>query len=681
MAPQGARRQEGRSGKLRFLSFVEDMVTPRIAVLRAAVVALSVFAAAGFAPAHADELSAADEAVYARAYAAADRGAWDEALAAARAAKNPVLAKALTWRRMLEPRSGVSFTEISRFASDNPDWPLRTSLLRRAEEAIGLREDPTQIYAWFQDKEPVSADGWMALTQALDQLGRKDELVTAVRKAWREATFGSAQEKSFAARFGGYLTDADHLARLDRLLWDREAEAARRMLRVVDADNRALAQARIALIEDAGGVDVAVDRVPRHMVDDPGLVYERMRWRRSKGFHESAEELLAHKNADKVRPDLWWRERAILAREALEAGAHARAYKLIDGHEAQAGAALAEGEFMSGWIALRFLQQPQKALPHFERLYANVTTPISLSRGAYWAGRAHEAMGNKAEAEGWYMKGAEHGTAYYGQLAAAKLGEKWPQRLPADPQPTPEDIATFEKREIVRAAQGLAELGRADDAASFLYQLQAEGRTPGQKVLATRLAEAIGQRHTAVAMARRAAFDGVTLIESGYPIAQYNSAEGLEKALVLSIIRQESNFNSDAVSRVGARGLMQLMPATAKSEARRLSLDFSESRLNRDPAFNVTLGSHYLHSLIQDFRGSYVLAIAAYNAGPGRSRQWVQRYGDPRSPGVDPIDWVEMIPFSETRNYVQRVLEGVQVYRQRLGSGDIAFNIERDLVR
>lgn len=658
------------------------MVTSRIAVLRAAVVALSVLSAGALpASAQADELSAADEAVYARAYAAADRGAWDEALAAAKAAKNPVLAKALTWRRMLEPRSGLSFAEITRFASDNPDWPQRTALLRRAEEAIGLREDATQVYAWFQDKEPVSADGWLALAQALDQLGRKDELQKAVRKAWRDVSFGSAQEKTFAARFGGYLTEADHVARLDRLLWDRDTDAARRMLRVVDADRRALAQARIALIEDAGGVDGAVDRVPPSLVDDPGLVYERLRWRRSKGLYDSAEELLRHKNADKGRPDLWWRERAILSREALDLGDARRAYALIDGHEAQAGAALADGEWMSGWIALRFLKQPQKALPHFEKLYANVTTPISLSRGAYWAGRAEEAAGNADKAESWYMKAAEHGTTYYGQLAASKLGGKWDARLPKDPQPTPEDIATFEKKEIVRAAMALSEIGRPDDAASFLHQLQAEGRTPGQKLLATRLAHSIGQRHTAVAMARRAALDGVTLVESGYPVDQFKTAEGIEKALVLAIIRQESNFNTDAISRVGARGLMQLMPATAKSEARRLALDFSEARLTRDPAFNVTLGSNYLQSLIGDFRGSYVLAIAAYNAGPGRSRQWVERYGDPRSPGVDPIDWVEQIPFAETRNYVQRVLEGVQVYRQRLGVGDVAFNIEKDLVR
>ena len=654
-------------------------MTPRFAVLRAAVVALSVVAAA--LPVRADGLSPADEAVYSRAYAAADRGAWDEALAAAKAARNPALAKALQWRRMLEPRSGLSFGEISRFASDNPDWPQRTTLLRRAEEAIGLREDATQIYAWFQDKQPVSADGWMALSQALDQLGRRDELTATVRKAWREATFGSAQEKSFEARFGQHLRAEDHVARLDRMLWDRDLDGARRMMRLMDADHRALAQARIALIEDAGGVDAAVSRVPARLVDDPGLLYERLRWRRAKGLTAAAVELLGHRNADKGRPDLWWRERAILAREALDAGDHANAYRYINGHEAQAGSALADGEWLSGWIALRFLKQPQNALPHFEKLYANVTTPISLARGAYWAGRAEEAIGNAAKAESWYMKAAEHGTTYYGQLAAGKLGDKAARRLPPDPQPTTEDIAAFEKKEIVRVAQGLAEIGRADDATAFLMQLQAEGRTPGQKLLAARLSDAIGQTHTTVALARRAAQDGVVLLDSGYPVAHHPSADGLERALVMSIIRQESNFNTGAISRVGARGLMQLMPATAKSEARKLSLDFSEARLLSDPAFNVALGSNYLRSLIDDFGGSYILAIAAYNAGPSRSRQWVQRFGDPRTPGVDPVDWVEMIPFSETRNYVQRVLEGVQVYRHRLGVGDIAFNIEGDLRR
>ncbi|EKV31405.1 Soluble lytic murein transglycosylase precursor [Caenispirillum salinarum AK4] len=665
------------------------MVTSRTAPLRAGALALALAFMAPAAPAFAqttapvasDILSAADESAFSAAFAAAERGQWDEAFAQAEAADNPIVLKVLTWRRMLESGTGMSFQQISRFASDNPDWPWRSALLRRAEEAITLTDDPTQVFAWFQDKNPVTADGWIAKARAMELLNLNDNLTETVRRAWRTESFGSVQEKAFVAQFGGHLRDEDHLARLDHLLWERETEAARRMLRVVDAGHRALAQARIALMENKGGVDAAIDRVPAALKDDPGLVYDRLRWRRTHDMEDRAVELFDHPNADKVRPDLWWRERAILARDTLEAGRPQAAYDIISNHGAAEGYPLADAEFMSGWIALRFLDDPTRALPHFERLFTNVSTPISLGRGAYWAGRAEEAAGNIDAARTWYEKAAEHGTTYYGQLAAVKLGDDAPG-LPDDPQPTAEDVAFLAESDLTAAARALAEIGRYDDVSPFIHQLQAEGRTPGQKHLATQLAVTLGQPHIGVAAARRAALDGVTLVETGYPVTRFNTADGIEEALVLSIIRQESNFNPDAVSRVGARGLMQLMPGTAEGEARKLSLGYDKGRLTDDPAYNVILGSTYLRDLIDGFDGSYIMAIAGYNAGPARSRQWAERFGDPRSGRVDPVDWVEMIPFSETRNYVQRVLEGLQVYRARLGETDrLAMKMKSDLMR
>lgn len=665
-------------------------MTSRTAPLRAGAFALALAFLAPAAPlaastsaplASADTLSAADESAFLAAFSAAELGQWDEAMAHAKRSGNPIVPKILTWRRMLEANTGMSFQQISRFISENPHWPWKRVLLRRAEEAITVAEDPTQVFAWFQDKDPISADGWIAKARAMETLNLKDNLTETVRQAWREESFGSAQEKAFVAQFGGHLRAEDHIARLDRLLWDRETDAARRMLRIVDSEYRALAQARIALMESKGGVDAAVDRVPARLAGDPGLVYERLRWRRTNGLEDSAIELLSHPNADKGRPDLWWRERAILSRDALEAGQAEKAYRLIDGHEAQGGAAMADGEFMSGWIALRFLNDPARALPHFAMLHANVTTPISLARGAYWAGRAEEAMGNAEKAAGWYAKAATHGTTYYGQLAAQKLGDAAPG-LPTDPEPTAEDVAAVSGNDLAAAARALAEIGRYEDISPFIHQLQAEGRTAGEKRLATELAGSLGKPHIGVAAARRAALDGVTLVESGYPVSRFTTAEGIEEALVLAIIRQESNFNPDAVSRVGARGLMQLMPRTAEGEAKKLSLTYDKDRLTDDPAFNVTLGSTYLQGLIDSFNGSYIMAIAGYNAGPARSRQWAERFGDPRSGRVDPIDWVEMIPYSETRNYVQRVLEGVQVYRARLGENDrLALRLTSDLMR
>lgn len=254
--------------------------------------------------------------------------------------------------------------------------------------------------------------------------------------------------------------------------------------------------------------------------------------------------------------------------------------------------------------------------------------------------------------------------------------------MPTDPEPTAEDIAFLTTNELAIAARALAEIGRYDDITPFILQLLAEAETPAQRRLAAELPAALGQPHIGVAVSRRAAMDGVTLIKAGYPVKRFDTAEGIEDALVLSIIRQESNFNSKAISRVGARGLMQLMPRTAQGEARKLSLRYDKGRLTNDPAYNVLLGSTYLRDLIASFDGSYIMAIAGYNAGPARSRQWAERFGDPRSGGVDPVDWVEMIPFSETRNYVQRVMEGLQVYRALLSETDrLVLRLKSDLMR
>lgn len=307
--------------------------------------------------------------------------------------------------------------------------------------------------------------------------------------------------------------------------------------------------------------------------------------------------------------------------------------------------------------------------------------PSAWRAAPYWAGRAEEALGRTEAAHDWYRKAAEHATTYYGQLAGLKLGEDAPG-LPDEPEPTAEDIAFVAESDLATAARALAEIGRYDDISPFIHQLQREGRTPGQKRLAVELAATLEQPHIGVAAARRAAMNGATLVEAGYPVHRFDTAEGVEEALVLAIIRQESNFNPKAISRVGARGLMQLMPRTAQGTAARLALDFDKDRLTGDPAYNVTLGSAYLRELIDSFDGSYIMAIAGYNAGPARSLQWAERFGDPRSGVVDPVDWVEMIPFSETRNYVQRVLEGLQVYRARLGKSErLALRLNSDLVR
>ncbi|SDG95085.1 soluble lytic murein transglycosylase [Roseospirillum parvum] len=631
--------------------------------------------------ANASPLTPEDRAHYTEAFRLADDNAWDAAHAEAAKGGLPLLAKVLRWRHYLEPRADVGFAEITAFLAANPEWPYPSLLRRRAEEAIRIGEDPRAVVDWFEAHPPLGTDGHIALARALDTLGEESRAAEEARAAWRTGTFGRAQERAFLAQFAEDLTPDDHIARLDHLIWSRELVSARRMLKRVPDDHRHLAHARLALADRQNGVDAAIKQVPPALRDHPGLVYERLNWRRAKGRYEAAIALLDHPAANQGDPDRWWRERAILAREALERGHITAAYRAAAEHGQESGAGFAEAEWLAGWIALRFLREPETAVGHFARMYDGVRYPISRARGAYWAGRAAEAAGDAAGAAHWYGEAAPHVTTYYGQLAIAKLGDprSWP--LPVDPLPTADDIAAVNAREATQVIRLLHALERRDEIPAFVLRLGDLAETPGQAALAATLARDNGRPDAAVALARRVVLEGTSLVESGWPVPRLDYPPAPEQALILSIIRQESNFNPEAVSRAGARGLMQLMPTTASRVAKAAGRPYDKAQLTEDPVYNVQIGAHYLASLIDDYGGSYVMAIAAYNAGPSRVARWVRDNGDPRDPDIDPIDWVEQITFKETRNYVQRVLEGLQVYRHRLGTTELALSLDSDLKR
>jgi len=431
----------------------------------------------------------------------------------------------------------------------------------------------------------------------------------------------------------------------------------------------------------APGVERLVAKVPAQLQNDPGLLYERARWRRRKEMFDSALEIVANPPRELGRPTAWWTERQILARRALADGKAQLAYKLVAHHGLKDGNAQAEAEFLAGWIALRALKDAKGGYEHFVRLYDTVKLPISVARGAYWAGRAAEQMGMRQLASTWYASAAEHNTTYYGQLAVARLGAEAPPKAAPEPRPRPDEVAAFEKRELVRAARMLAEIGETDRIKAFVLRLSELAGTPTDHALAASLAESLGRADLSVAVAKRSGYAGVPLLVHGYPIIPLPEIGSAERPLVLAMARQESAFDREAVSRAGARGLMQLMPATAKQMARSLEVSYSADRLLTDPGYNLRLGRQYLEGLLDNFGGSYVLAVAAYNAGPARVRQWTRDYGDPRAKDTDVVDWVESIPFGETRNYVQRVLENLQIYRLRVGDPKLAFSLTQDLKR
>ena len=625
-------------------------------------------------------LSDADRQIYRQAFAAVRAGDWAGAAARGQQAQDPFLNKAIRFLDMSRQGSGWRFGDIMDFVAANPDWPSERLLRERAEEAITNASDE-EVGRWFSRFPPVTAIGRLREADNLLAHGQTDRAVAEIRQVWVSADFNAFDEKPILQRYGHYLRQADDVARLDRLVWDGKEEAAHRMFPRVDAGHRAEALARLALASVSKSADKLISKVPAALQRDPGFLFERMRWNRRKEKYGVAMDILEHAPKDLGRPQRWWTERELLARHALQDGKVSDAYRLAAGHGMTDGPDFAEAEFLAGWIALRYLHNPASAKDHFTKLYNDVSRPISLARGAYWSGRAAQDLGDKQLAAGWYAKAAQYLTTYYGQLAAAQIGTDGKAAVIEDPKPSPLEATEFEQKELVRVVRGLAEADAADFAKPFVLKLSDLAKTPGQQALVASLAIEAGRPDLAVAVARRASYVGVTLLTLGYPLAQMPPGGSVEGPLVLAMARQESGLDQSAVSPVCARGMLQLMPATAKRIAKDLQIPFSQQRLLTDPQYNLTLGRAYLEDMLDRFGGSYVLAVAAYNAGPGRVVEWEQDMGDPRAKNVDVIDWVESIPFRETRTYVQRVLENLQVYRLRIGDRNLAFSLALDLKR
>jgi soluble lytic murein transglycosylase len=454
----------------------------------------------------------------------------------------------------------------------------------------------------------------------------------------------------------------------------------RRMLARVPPDYRALAEARLALALQAPAADLLVARVPVQLRTDAGLLYDELRWRREKDMTDAAVDILKANPGDPIEPDAWWHERQAIARRLLADGNADLAYQIAEQHGALDGKAYADADFLLGYIALRYKKDAALAFDDFSHILTRADTPYAKARAGYWGGRAAEAEAKPALARKWYAAGAENMATFYGQLAAHQLGDDAPPHPVPEPVPSNAERATFESNDVVRAALVFFALGDRQHSKEFLLHLADAADTPTQFAMLATLAEQNGRIDLAIAVAKRAIVAGTPLMIHGYPIIALPAGGNTEPALLFAVIRQESGFDVGAMSPAGARGLMQLMPGTAIAIASQLGQPLSLSRLMMDGLYNIDLGRGYLQQLIEDFGGSYALAIASYNAGPGRIRQWLAEYGDPRGGKIDMVDWIETIPIDETRLYVQRVLENLQVYRGQNGR-NAAFSLVSDLAR
>jgi len=631
------------------------------------------------APAQADD--GVDPAALA-AVAAARAGNWKQAYAEAAHSTDAMALPVVRWLDFTGGGAGGDgrFADIAAFIERHPDWPLQNTLERRAEAALTSESDATAA-AWFKDHPPISGPGKARAAEILLAGAHIAEGTEALRAAWIDGDFSADDEKKLLARYGWLLRPQDQQQRLERLLWDGQDAAARRMLPLVSADDRKLAEARLAVAADAKDAGSLVAHLPAQFRTDPGLAYDEAVWWHKQGkFDYAAALLLAHPD-NPVRPAQWWKERLLVARHLMAHGDPALAARLVRHPAACHDPMACDAEFLSGFIALHFRHDAAVAFDDFARILGHAKNPYAKARAAYWAGRAAAAEGKRDLAAAWYAAGAENMATFYGQLSAHKLGKDAPPHPVPEPRPTRAEEARFDAAPLVRATQLLFDAGDRLHAGTFLMKLASSAKTELDFAMLGGIADRHDRIDLAIAVARRAIDAGLPLMVHGYPVTKLPAGGIAERPLLFAIVRQESAFAADAESSAGARGLMQLMPATAKRVAGELHLPFSLARLTGDGLYNIRLGRSYIETLLDDFGGSYPLAIAAYNAGPGRVNEWLHDFGDPRGSSIGMVTWIEMIPYNETRNYVQRVLENLQIYRGQAGDTASAFSLVADLAR
>ncbi|MCH4539669.1 lytic transglycosylase domain-containing protein [Ochrobactrum sp. A-1] len=585
----------------------------------------------------------------------------------------------LTWAIATSGLDGVPSTEIAAAATDLRGWP-GTSVLRRNSERALFKENPTPaaVIATFGNTRPQTTEGMILLARAYVSTGNTGKAHGLLSPWWATQRLSADDEQKILKEFSGVLTGEDHQRRILSSLYNDRMQSAK--LLAGPAQAQSLYNAFAAVSQKSPNAAKAIADVDRTWQGNAAYQFLKIRYlRRAERYNEATDLMLkAPRQASAlVDPDAWWVERRILSRELLDLGKPQLAYKLVSAHAAESPTMAAEAEFHAGWYALRALNQPKTAAPHFAKIAEISSRPISASRAFYWLGRSAEA-GAGGDARDYYRRSAHFGTTFYGQLSAAKLSEKAPELI--YPRPTEADRTRFAGRPAVQAIKRLEQVGYSSRATTLYNQLSQELDSVGELALLAVMAERNENHYLALRVGKNAALRGLDVGALSHPLGAIPAnanISGSGKALAYAIARQESEFNVGAVSKAGARGLLQLMPATAKSVATRNGMSFSAPRLTSDAGYNATLGAHFLGEQLDRFNGSYVLTFAGYNAGPRRASEWVEKYGDPRGKSIDQVvDWIERIPYSETRNYVQRVMENYEVYKARLtGSADIQTDL------
>tara|TARA_B110000459_G_scaffold17341_1_gene16759 strand:- start:15229 stop:17229 length:2001 start_codon:yes stop_codon:yes gene_type:complete len=612
------------------------------------------------------------------AFTASERGNWDIAERLVRPA-GAVAIDLVEWDKL---RAGEGqFVDTLDFLVRRPDWPGLPYLRKRSEITITKDDIATDIIEFFKQQPPQTGLGTLRLAQALIQMGQKSEGVLVAQNGWISFDLEPKDEREFLKDFGEHLTNL-HEVRLDMLLWRGSTSTASRVLPLVSDGHAKLGKARIALQRNLGGLQARISRIPKELKGDPGLAYDRFKWRLAHKLPKKAIQLLLSQSSDKGRlgqPNKWAAKRLVLARDLIWDKKYQTAYTVAKNHQLTQGRDYAELEWLAGFIALRKLKKPQLALIHFKNHETAVGSAISLGRSYYWQGRAQQVMGQTDDAKLSYIKGANYQTSFYGLLASEAANVPLRPRLAGGSMDLGWQKSAFSKSSVLEAGLLFFKVGQPRRGVRFLTHL-AESQSPSDMAKLAGMAEEFRIPYLQLMLGKRAALYDVMLERHFYPLHPLLiNGDGISPELGLAIARRESEFFAGAISGVGALGLMQVMPATAKEMAGKLGIPYSRSKMLGDPKYNAKIGVRYLKELIEEFGNSPVHVAAAYNAGPSRARSWTAKLGDPRLSGVDVIDWIEEIPFSETRNYVMRVAESLPNYRVRLTGQPMPLNFLSEL--
>ncbi len=589
------------------------------------------------------------------------------------------------WKKLVnEPASP---TEIINFLSTHTEWPLKNLLTKKLEMALTGQENRQILISWFQDNPPLTAEGSFIYIKLLLNTGKRDEASALIKKTWVQNDFSPSMAKTFKSTFRGNISTEDDMKRVNRLLYKEDIKGAQEMLRWLSSSQQDLVKTRIALIQEKTNANQSLANIKIFIKDHPGLLFNQIKWNRRQKNNQKAMQLLQclEKNTEESEyADEWWQERNILGRRMIEEKRFQDAYRVMQGHRLVSGENFANAEWLLGWLQLRFLNQTFEAYQRFQRLFEKVKTPISKARAAFWAGEAAKELGKTEQSNGWYKISSEHPATYYGQLSISRLNAQGIKLASIKKLmslvPSPLVRKRFEERELVKVIRLISKTEKKELIAPFFIRLGHIIQDPAEHELLVDLAHNNGSSHAAVETAKKVSQLKAPMIKTAYPLLStslqkvihetnhsltlFSSKKHLFNSFVHAIIRQESRFNPNALSPAGAKGLMQLMPATAQREIKRTSSSKTASLF--DTKNNLTLGTSHISSLLNDYDGSLILAAAAYNAGKRAVSEWITLFGDPRNSTTDTISWIELIPYAETRNYVQRVMENFIIYQERL---------------